>query len=322
MKPGDVYVLNNPYNGGTHLPDVTVITPVFDEDGARTSPCSSSPRAAITPISAASRPARCRPTAARVEEEGVLIDDFLLVDAGRFREAEIARAAAQRRAIRRAIPTQNLADLKAQVAACEKGVAGAAAHGRAVRPGRWSSAYMRHVQDNAEEAVRRVHRRAAATASSPTRWTTARVIRVRDRDRPRARGAPRSISPAPAPQLPTNFNAPPSVCKAAVLYVFRTLVDDDIPLNDGCLKPLEHRHSRRLDAAARAIRRRWSPAMSRPRNASPTRSTARSGVHGGGAGHDEQLHLRQRALPVLRDDLRRLRRRARISTAPTRSTRT
>ena len=97
MRPGDVYVLNAPYNGGTHLPDITVIMPVFAEDAAeRRRCCSTSPRAAITPISAASRRARCRPTARSVEEEGVLIDDFLLVDAGRFREAETRRAAASR----------------------------------------------------------------------------------------------------------------------------------------------------------------------------------------------------------------------------------
>ncbi len=120
LKPGDVVALNNPFNGGTHLPDVTVITPVFDEDGRRRS-CSSSAAAAITPISAASRPARRRRLSRTLEEEGVVIDDFLLVDGGHFREAEFRALLAGAKYPARS-PDVNVADIKAQVAANEKGV--------------------------------------------------------------------------------------------------------------------------------------------------------------------------------------------------------
>ena len=266
-------MLNAPYNGGTHLPDVTVITPVFDDGTGQRASCSTSARAAITPTSAASRPARCRRTARVVEEEGVLIDNFLLVERGRLREQETIALLASGRYPARNIE-QNMADLRAMIAANEKGVQELR---RMVEHFGLDvvHAYMRHVQDNAEESVRRVidvlkdgavllrdgqRRRDHASRSASTR--------------PRA--APRSTSPAPAPQLANNFNAPSAVCMAAVLYVFRTLVDDDIPLNAGLPEAARRDHSRGLDAATRAIRRRWSRAMSRPRSASPTRSTARS----------------------------------------------
>ena len=147
---GDVYVLNAPYNGGTHLPDITVVTPVFDEATRRPARCCSmSPRAATMPISAASRRARCRPQP-QLEEEGVLIDDFLLVEGGRFREAEMRALLASGRYPARN-PDQNIADLKAQVAACARAWRSCTAwcgdFGRDV-----VEAYMRHVQDNAEEA--------------------------------------------------------------------------------------------------------------------------------------------------------------------------
>ena len=236
MRSGDVYVLNAPYNGGTHLPDVTVITPVFAEEDAegRAPPlfyvASRGHHADIGGITPGSMP----PNSKTVEEEGVLIDDFLLVEAGRFREAEIITLLTGARYPVRNV-TQNIADLKAQIAASAKGVA--ELHRMVHQFGRdVVDAYMRHVQDNAEEAVRRV----IATLSSGSfiyPMDDGAKIRVRiDIDR-KARNATIDFTGTSA-QLGTNFNAPSAICYAAVLYVFRTLIDDDIPLNGGCLKPL------------------------------------------------------------------------------------
>ncbi|HEY2518212.1 MAG TPA: hydantoinase B/oxoprolinase family protein, partial [Polyangiaceae bacterium] len=232
MKPGDVFVLNAPYNGGTHLPDVTVITPVFGSSneilfyvGSR------GHHADIGGISPGSMP----PASKVVEEEGVLIDNFLLVERGRFREKEtVALLQSGRYPVRNA--AQNIADLRAQVAANEKGVQELrrmVAHFGldAVR------AYMRHVQDNAEESVRRVLG-VLNDGSFRLPMDNGASIDVKiaiGGDRRSARIDFRGTSP----QLPNNFNAPAAVAMAAVLYVFRTLVDDDIPLNSGCLKPLE-----------------------------------------------------------------------------------
>jgi 5-oxoprolinase (ATP-hydrolysing) len=237
MRPGDVYVLNAPYNGGTHLPDVTVITPVFaEEDRAGTGDvlfyvASRGHHADIGGITPGSMP----PTSRSVEEEGVLIDNFLLVDAGRFREREMAALLAAGRYPSRN-PAQNIADLKAQIAACEKGVQ--ELH-RMVRHFGLPAveAYMRHVQDNAEEAVRRV---LGVLSDGEFAYETddGAVIKVRIAIDRAARRALVDFSGS-SPQLTTNFNAPAAVCKAAVLYVFRTLVDDEIPMNGGCLKPLE-----------------------------------------------------------------------------------
>jgi 5-oxoprolinase (ATP-hydrolysing) len=237
MKPGDVYVLNAPYNGGTHLPDITVITPVFAEDDRAGRGdvlfyvASRGHHADIGGITPGSMP----PGSRNVEEEGVLIDNFLLVDAGRFREKELIALLSSGRYPSRN-PAQNLADLKAQIAACEKGVQ--ELH-RMVRHFSLPvvEAYMRHVQDNAEEAVRRVLG-VLKDGSFAYGMDDGAVIKVRiaiDRD---ARRASIDFTGTSA-QLGTNFNAPSAVCKAAVLYVFRTLVDDEIPMNGGCLKPLE-----------------------------------------------------------------------------------
>ncbi len=159
--------LNNPYNGGTHLPDITVITPVFDPAGERSA--SSSARAATMPISAAPPRARTPPESHTLEEEGVVIDDFLLVAAGAFREAEFRALLAGARYPARS-PDVNVADIKAQIAANERGVQEL---GRVVARYGWHTvaAYMRHVMDNAEESVRRVLASCRA-ARSPTRWTT------------------------------------------------------------------------------------------------------------------------------------------------------
>jgi 5-oxoprolinase (ATP-hydrolysing) len=237
MRPGDVYVLNAPYNGGTHLPDVTVITPVFaEEDRDGNAPplfyvASRGHHADIGGITPGSMP----PSSRTVEEEGVLIDDFLLVEAGHFREPEMVALLASAKYPARN-PAQNIADLKAQIAASAKGVA--ELHRMVRHFGRdVVEAYMRHVQDNAEEAVRRV----IGTLSSGSfdyEMDDGARIRVRvDIDRA-AREALIDFSGTSA-QLQTNFNAPSAICYAAVLYVFRTLIDDDIPLNGGCLKPLK-----------------------------------------------------------------------------------
>ncbi|MYJ71324.1 MAG: 5-oxoprolinase, partial [Rhodospirillaceae bacterium] len=232
MRPGEVYVLNAPYAGGTHLPDVTVITPVFAENrqtilffvGSR------GHHADIGGITPGSMP----PDSRVVEEEGVLFDNALLVKDGRFLEAETrARLTGARYPARN--PDQNIADLKAQIAANEKGVQEI---GRMI--GQFGldvvHAYMGHVQDNAEEQVRRVLDRLSdgAFVSPIDAGGEIRVaIRV-DRER---RTADIDFTGTSA-QLPNNFNAPSAVCRAAVLYVFRTLVDEDIPMNEGVLKPL------------------------------------------------------------------------------------
>jgi 5-oxoprolinase (ATP-hydrolysing) len=233
MAPGDVYMLNAPYNGGTHLPDVTVIKPVFDDSGGE---ClffvaARGHQADIGGITPGSMP----PLSRSVDEEGVLIDDFLLVQAGAFREQETLDLLRSGPYPARN-PTQNIGDLKAQVAACEKGAQ------ELLRLVRYFglatvAAYMRHVQDNAEEAVRRVLDVLRDGAFSYAMDNGA-VVKVRVAIDRAARRATIDFTGTSA-ELASNFNAPSSVCKAAVLYVFRTLVDDDIPMNQGCLKPLD-----------------------------------------------------------------------------------
>ena len=232
MRPGDVYVLNDPYHGGTHLPDVTVVTPVFGEDGRQILffVASRGHHAEIGGITPGSMPA----FSTRVEEEGVLIDNWLLVRDGRLREAEtlglLASAAYPSRN-----PRVNLADLRAQIAANAKGVAElrrmTGHFGLAV-----VHAYMCHVQDNAEEAVRRVIG-SLPNGACACELDNGAVIKVAVRVDRSARSAEIDFT-GTSPQLPGNFNAPSSVAMAAVLYVLRTLIADDIPLNSGCLKPV------------------------------------------------------------------------------------
>jgi 5-oxoprolinase (ATP-hydrolysing) len=233
MAPGDVFVLNAPYNGGTHIPDVTVITPVFAEGAQEILfwVASRGHHADIGGITPGSMP----PDSTTIDEEGVLIDDFKLVDGGRFREAELRALLGSGKYPARN-PDQNIADLQAQIAANEKG---AQELRRMVDHFGLDvvNAYMRHVQDNAEEQVRRV-----LGVLKPGRFAygldDGAVIKVRiDIDR-QARSAVVDFT-GTSPQQHSNFNAPSAVCKAAVLYVFRTLVDDEIPMNEGCLKPLE-----------------------------------------------------------------------------------
>jgi 5-oxoprolinase (ATP-hydrolysing) len=235
MKAGDVYVLNDPYNGGTHLPDVTVISPVFDEGGKSILfyVGSRGHHADIGGTTPGSMP----PDSGHIEEEGVLIDNFKLVDGldGVLREAE-ARALLLGARYPARNPDQNMADLRAQVAANQKGVdelRKMVAHfGLPV-----VRAYMGHVQDNAEEAVRRVITR-LKDGSYLYELDNGARIQVAIRVDQAARSAEIDFT-GTSGQLPNNFNAPSSVCMAAVLYVFRTLVDDEIPLNAGCLKPLK-----------------------------------------------------------------------------------
>jgi 5-oxoprolinase (ATP-hydrolysing) len=233
LEPGDVYVLNDPYAGGTHLPDVTVITPVFDAAGREILfyVGSRGHHADIGGTTPGSMP----PGSAHIEEEGVLLTDFPLVRAGRLREAELREALASARYPARN-PDQNLADLRAQVAANEKGreeLLKMVQHfGLDV-----VRAYMAHVQDNAEASVRRVIG-ALKDGAFELPLDNGAVIRARiavDRER---RAATIDFGGTSA-QQPNNFNAPHAVTMAAVLYVFRTLVDDEIPMNAGCLKPID-----------------------------------------------------------------------------------
>jgi 5-oxoprolinase (ATP-hydrolysing) len=231
MRPGDVYVLNDPYHGGTHLPDVTVVTPVFGQAGRILFYVASrGHHAEIGGITPGSMPA----FSTRIEEEGVLIDNWLLVRDGELREAatlDLLRSAVHPSRN----PGVNMADLRAQIAANEKGVA---------ELGRMVShfgldvvqAYMGHVQDNAEQAVRRVIG-ALRDGECIYELDNGSVIKVAVRVDRAARSAEIDFT-GTSPQLPDNFNAPSSVAMAAVLYVLRTLVADDIPLNSGCLKPV------------------------------------------------------------------------------------
>lgn len=232
MKPGDVFALNDPYHGGTHLPDVTVVTPVFDDAGQAILfyVGSRGHHADIGGITPGSMP----PFSTRVEEEGVQIDNVKLVDQGRLLEREMLALLASGEYPSRN-PQQNLADLKAQIAANEKGVQElrkmVAQFGLAV-----VQAYMGHVQDNAEESVRRVITKLKDGAFTLPLDNGAQ-IKVAIRVDAASRSSEIDFTGTSA-QLTNNFNAPTAVCMAAVLYVFRTLVGDDIPLNAGCLKPL------------------------------------------------------------------------------------
>ncbi|WP_326801610.1 hydantoinase B/oxoprolinase family protein [Streptomyces sp. NBC_01788] len=235
MRPGDTYAVNDPYHGGTHLPDVTVITPVFDTAGTQGDRilfyvASRGHHAEIGGIAPGSMPADSR----TIEEEGVLFDNWLLAEDGRLREDETRRLLTGARHPSRN-PETNLADLRAQIAANQKGVDEVARmiddFGLDV-----VQAYMRHVQDNAEEAVRRVID-ALDDGEYAYETDSGAVIRVQVRVDREQRAASIDFTGTSA-QLTTNFNAPFSVVNAVVLYVFRTLVADDIPLNDGCLRPL------------------------------------------------------------------------------------
>ena len=241
MRPGDVYVLNDPYHGGTHLPDITVITPVYLEEGGDQPSFYVGSRGHHADVGGAT-PGSMPPFSTRIEEEGVQIDNVLLVDAGRLREAEML-ALLQSGPYPSRNPQQNLADLKAQIAANEKGVQElsrmVAQFGLPV-----VQAYMQHVQDNAEESVRRAITRLAARLGAGGSYQLALDNGARICVAVHIDAATRSAVvdfAGTSAQLENNFNAPTAVTMAAVLYSFRLLVDDDIPLNAGCLKPIEVR---------------------------------------------------------------------------------
>ena len=233
MQPGDVYALNDPYHGGTHLPDITVITPVYLGDSQEPTfyVGSRGHHADIGGITPGSMP----PFSTRIEEEGVQIDNFKLVAQGVLREAEMVALLESGQYPSRN-PAQNMADLKAQIAANEKGVQElrkmAGNFGLDV-----VLAYMNHVQANAEESVRRVITR-LKDGQFTLPLDNGAQIQVAIRVDTEKRSAEIDFT-GTSPQQTNNFNAPTAVCMAAVLYVFRTLVDDDIPLNAGCLKPLK-----------------------------------------------------------------------------------
>ena len=235
IKPGDVYVSNNPYNGGTHLPDITVITPVFPETLISLKPlfyvASRGHHADIGGITPGSMP----PHSKSVTEEGILFDNFQLVSEGKLRECELLDILNSSEYPARNIP-QNLADLQAQIAANECGVKELLQmvehYGLET-----VKAYMKYVQDNAEESVRRVIE-VLKDGEYIYPMDGGGQIQVKITIEPESRSAKIDFT-GTSPQQNNNFNAPSAVCKAAVLYVFRTLVDDDIPLNAGCLKPLE-----------------------------------------------------------------------------------
>lgn len=236
MKDGDVYVLNAPYNGGTHLPDITVVTPVFGKDGKVL--FYTSARGHHTDVGGLT-PGSMPPDSRSIHDEGALIDNWKLVDQGYFREAETREILLSGKYPVRA-PDINIADLKAQVASCEKG-----AQELRKMVEHFSLpvvvAYMKHVQDNAEECVRR-----AITTLTDAEYTypmdpdfdgNPREIKLKITVDKAARTATIDFTGTTG-QLATNYNAPEPVTRAAVLYVFRLLVDDNIPMNEGVMKPL------------------------------------------------------------------------------------
>jgi 5-oxoprolinase (ATP-hydrolysing) len=233
MQTGDVFVLNAPYNGGTHLPDVTVITPVFSEDDDKQVLFYVGSRGHHADIGGRT-PGSSPPDSRHIEEEGVLIDNFLLVAKGKLREKETRELLASGLYPCRNID-QNMADLAAQIAANETGVR--ELHKMVAN---FSidivHAYMKHVQDNAEESVRRVLDVLKDGNFTYPMDNDCRIKVTISVDREK-REATIDFT-GTSSQNEGNYNAPTAVCNAAVLYVFRTLVDDNIPLNEGCLKPL------------------------------------------------------------------------------------
>ncbi len=233
MQSGDVFALNDPYHGGTHLPDVTVITPVF-LPGHKSPVFYVGSRGHHADIGGTT-PGSMPPFSTLIEEEGVQIQNFPLVTQGVLREAEILDLL-QSGAYPSRNPQQNLADLRAQIAANEKGVQELHKLVDEFSLG-VVQAYMRHVQDNAEESVRRVITR-LKDGQFTLPLDNGAQIHVTVRVDAQSRSAVIDFTGTSAQQT-NNFNAPKAVCMAAVLYVFRSLVDDDIPLNAGCLKPLQ-----------------------------------------------------------------------------------
>ena len=233
IRRGDAYVLNDPYRGGTHLPDITVIVPVFYGDEAEPSAfvAARGHHADIGGIAPGSMP----PDSRTIDQEGVLIDNVLLVDEGHFREAEMRALLASGEWPARS-PDRNISDLKAQLAACTRGAEVLAQTARDYGPD-VVAAYMRHVLANAEESVRRLLDR-LDDGKFDYEIDNGAHVRVQIRIDKDARSATFDFT-GTSDQLPDNFNAPYSIVRAASLYVVRTLIDDAIPMNDGCLRPIE-----------------------------------------------------------------------------------
>jgi 5-oxoprolinase (ATP-hydrolysing) len=232
IRRGDAYVLNDPYRGGTHLPDLTVIVPVFYADEAEPSAfvAARGHHADIGGIAPGSMP----PDSRSIADEGVLIDNVLLVDEGRFLEAEM-RALLASGAHPARNPDRNISDLRAQLAACTRGVEGLVSTARDYGA-EVIAAYMRHVLANAEESVRRLLGR-LDDGEFDYEMDNGAHVRVAIRIDKAARSATFDFT-GTSDQLPDNFNAPFSIVRAASLYVVRTLIDDPIPMNDGCLRPI------------------------------------------------------------------------------------
>ena len=296
LAPGDLWMLNAPYNGGTHLPDITVVTPVFATSGTDILffVAARGHHADIGGIA----PGSMSPKATRIEEEGVYIDPFKLVEGGRFRE-EAALELLMQGPYPARDPAQNIADLKAQAAANAKGVEElgkmVAQYGLGV-----VQAYMGHVQDNAAASVARVIEQLRPSSFAVETDTGAHIKVAISVDR----AVPKAIVDftGTSGQQPDTFNAPEPITRACALYVFRTLVDDDIPLNAEV--PSTHRDccSGRFDVepslSSSGRRRQCRDEPDHSELPLWRASSARLG-----AGHHEQSHLRQCALPILRDDL-------------------
>ena len=305
IAPGDVYAINAPYNGGTHLPDITVCTPVFDDKKKNILfwVASRGHHADVGGIS----PGSMSPNATTIEQEGVYMDNFKLVDRGRFREKELMAALTGAKYPARN-PVQNINDIKAQIAANEKGVAELRKMvAQFTLP--VVQAYMQHVQDNAAESVRRVIDRLHDSEFS-YEMDQGTMIKVKITVDKHKREATVDFT-GTSPQQPTNFNAPEPVTRAAVLYVFRVMVDDDIPMNAGCLRPIN------IVIPPHSMLTPEYPAAVVAGNVETSQAVTNClfgalGALGGGAGHHEQSQFRQCALSVLRDDLLRLAGRARL----------
>ena len=300
IRPGDVFMMNNPYDGGTHLPDVTVITPVFDKAGTDIIFLAAS-RGHHADIGGKT-PGSAPPDSRHVDEEGVLIDNFLLVAQGTLRESEARDLLASGKHPCRNI-NQNMADLAAQVAA---NATGAQELSRIV--GKFGldvvQAYMGHVQDNAEESVRRV-----LDVLKDCRFTYpldgGARIKVQVSVDHETRSAVVDFT-GTSPQDEMNYNAPFAICRAAVLYVFRTLVGADIPMNEGCLKPI------RIVVPKGTMINPEYPAAVISGNTEVSQAIADTlygalGVVAGSQGTMNNFRLRHRRIPELRDDLWRCR---------------
>ncbi len=233
LQPGEVWLTNSPYHGGTHLPDITVVTPVFDSTGKQIMffLASRGHHADVGGLTPGSMP----PGSRHIDEEGIWNSGLRIVAAGKFLDQELLEWLASGPLPARN-PTQNLADIKAQIAANERGIQEL---GRMMA--HWGKdtvfAYMRHIQDNAARAVKRVFEQLNSGGFRLSLDNGAEIVVSIDIDA--SAGKAMIDFTGTSSQQPNNFNAPAAVCKAAVLYVFRTLVGDEIPLNAGCLEPLE-----------------------------------------------------------------------------------